>query len=74
MAKAILEFDLNDPEDKEAHRMAINASATESMLFEYDSWLRDTIKYKDEQDWPSLEIARKKFLELLNEHGIPLFR
>jgi len=70
MPKARLEFDLNDPDDAAAHHKAVHAKDVYSLLFEYDSWLREIIKYHDRKDWPSLEKARGKLLELMNEHGV----
>lgn len=70
MAKAILEFDLNDPDDVEFHKKVISVKQAYSVLWEYDQWLRKIIKYEEREKWASIDEAREKLYELLNEHGI----
>lgn len=51
MPKAILEFDLNDHEDKLAHRRAVKATDASFALFELDQWLRNKIKHEDRSEF-----------------------
>ena len=47
--KAILEFDLEDPDDKRNHWLAINGHKAFHVLQELDNELRNTLKYRDSE-------------------------
>jgi hypothetical protein len=73
MAKAILEFDLNEPDDKEAHKRAVKALDMAIALWDIEQYLRAETKYNEEltQDaYDALATAREKFYQILNEHNI----
>ena len=53
------------PEEERNFKLAINASAMYSILWDLDQWLRSEIKYR-EQD--VLQPARDKLYELMEEH------
>ncbi len=72
MAKAILEFDLNDPEDMDLHKKVLTARNVYSVLWDYDQWLRGIIKYEEREKHPSMEEVREKFHELLDQHEVTL--
>ncbi len=59
MAKAILEFDLTDPDDYQMHIRAVNATNAYMALGKMDEWLRGRIKYVDGDKHPSLEEMRE---------------
>lgn len=44
--KAILEFDLDDHDDINAHKRAISATNAYLVLFDLDNYLRSELKYK----------------------------
>jgi len=70
--KAILEFDL--PEDINEYKLANNASAMYSILWDHDQWLRSKIKYEELSDdqHQAYQECRKKLRELLIENNIDL--
>lgn len=43
--KARIEFDLDDPSDKKAHRRCINATNAYIAFFDIDNYLRSIVKY-----------------------------
>jgi len=48
--KAKLEFDLDDPSDKKAHKRAVTATNAFLALYDIDNMLRDYTKYRKEID------------------------
>lgn len=70
--KAILEFNL--PEDSYECKMAHNASAMHSVLWDLDQWLRSQVKHADlnKEQWDCYKDCRDKLYELLNENNIEL--
>jgi len=72
MAKATLEYDLNDPDDVLLHKKAVNVRDVYSFLWEYDQWLRGIIKYQEQNTWPQMDDVREKFHQMMNEHGVNL--
>jgi hypothetical protein len=73
MPKAILEFDLNDPDDRTAHRQAIEAADALSAVVEFDAWLRSQVKHgEDEVRTKILEEARDKLFQEFADHGVSL--
>lgn len=72
MAKAILEFDLEDPEDRQSHIRAINSTNVYLVLSKMDGWLREKVKYVDQDKHPSLEEVREYLHEVLNEYRVSL--
>lgn len=75
MAKAILEFDLNEPDDKEAHKRAVKSLDMALALWDMDQYLRSQIKYSDEyeltdEQYKTLEETRDKLHKILSEYNI----
>ena len=73
MAKAILEFNLADPDDATDYIRANKALDMAIALWDIDQYLRAETKYNEEltQDaYDALAIAREKFYQILNEHNI----
>lgn len=48
--KAILEFNLSDPDDAEAHRAAINGESMQCVLWEFLHNYGRFVEYTDDQD------------------------
>lgn len=69
MAKAILEYDLNDPDDRVAHLRAITSLDLVLMMWKYDQHLRSEYKHGDK---PEAYEYREKFIEMMNEYNIDL--
>jgi hypothetical protein len=67
--KAIIEFDLNDPDDLMSYNLCNNASNMHSCLHEFDQKLRSMCKHTDNE--AACEI-RKLLYEYLNEYNIQL--
>jgi hypothetical protein len=76
MAKAILEFDLNDHEDKDTHLRAIKALDMALCLWDIDQYLRAQTKYAPdsmpEEVYEALNKAREEFYNILSEHDVNL--
>jgi hypothetical protein len=77
MAKAILEYDLNDPDDSMAHRRAIKSTDMAIVLHELDYNIHrriedgiDADKYKTLEE--VADAYRTAIMELFNEQGINL--
>lgn len=73
--KAILEFNLHDPDDVINYRHAINASSMHSILWDIDMEFRKYLKYNDKisQDQHDiLQQMRDYFWERMNHHHINL--
>jgi len=74
--KAILEFDLNEPDDVTAHKRAVKALDLCIVLWDIDQYLRSQTKYAPddmpEEVYNALDKAREKFYEIMNEHNVSL--
>lgn len=77
MAKAILEFDLDNPDDRMAHFRAVKSTDMANVLFELTHNLkRDCVS--DVEDEPKLtkqgavELVFKRMYELLESHNIQI--
>ena len=74
MAKAILEFDLNEPDDVEAHKRAVKSLDMAIALWDIDQYLRAQTKYAPDlmpqEAYDALSEAREKFYQILNERNI----
>ncbi len=75
MAKGILEFDLNEPDDILAHKRAVKATDMAIALFQFGhntkkghEWKLD--KYETKEDL--LDAVYEQFWEILDEHNIRL--
>ena len=71
--KAILEFDLNEPDDAEAHKRAIKALDIMLALWDIEKYLRAQTKYNEnltQEACDALEEARKEFYSILNKYSI----
>lgn len=69
MAKAIIEFNLNDPEDADAHYRCVNALNLVTALWEIDNRLRSIVKYDSGE---TVEQFREEFYNILQENNINL--
>lgn len=76
MAKAILEFDLDEPGDVDFHKRCIKSLDLVLVLDEIDKYLRTQLKYNEDgltqEAYDALEKAREEFYRLLNERNISL--
>ena len=73
--KAILEFDLNDPDEAAAHKRAVLALDMMLCLHDVKEQFRSKIKYDDkltEDELKGWEDAREMFLGTLSEYNIDL--
>lgn len=71
MAKAILEFNISDPEDGSDFTMAINGHKFARAISEMDQWLRGKIKYPEEDVAPeaidAYDECRQELRRILSE-------
>jgi len=75
--KAILEFDLNDPDEAAAHKRAVLALDMMLCLHDVKEQFRNKIKYDDkltEDELKGWEDAREMFIGTLTEYNIDLNR
>ena len=75
MAKAILEFDLNEPDDVQAHKRAVKALDMAMALWDMDEYLRQQLKYNDKitgEVYDALDKAREQLRGFMNEHNVDL--
>ena len=76
MAKAILEFDLNEPDDKEAHKRAVKALDMAIALWDIEQYLRSQTKYAPDsmpqEVYDALDKVKQEFYEILTNHNISL--
>lgn len=73
MAKAILEFDLSEPEDEEAHKRAVKSLDLVLALWDIDQYLREQVKYNEslsKEAYDALDKAREEFYNILNKRNI----
>lgn len=71
--KAILQFDLNEPEDKEAHLRATKATDAYLVLLDIMNEFRTVYKYgQDPVAAQYAETWRDKLIELMRDRNIDL--
>ncbi len=74
--KAVIEFDLNEPEDIEAHKRFTNLNAVYIALWEFDQEMRSQIKYNSQNyngdQLDALDKLRDKFYEILNDNNVKI--
>jgi hypothetical protein len=61
--KAILEFNMDDPHDKELHNLMTHAEDWFMVVYDLNKWVRNKIKYGD---WNDAGRAEQKTLEELS--------
>lgn len=76
MAKAILEFNLTDPDDKVEYDRANKALDLCLALWDIEQYLRAKTKYAPDdmpdEVYEALDKAREEFYNIMNEHNISL--
>jgi len=76
MPKAILEYNLDEVDDRDAHLRAIKSLSLTIALWEMDQHLRSELKYGtregelSDEAYKAIERAREKLHEILGENGI----
>ena len=79
MAKAILEFDLNEPDDKRAHLRAVKSLDMASFIFQLTSNTKKELERELEshefqnvqlKDYEVLNMVFEKIHELVEDYGI----
>jgi len=86
MAKAILEFDLNDPDDSMAHLRAVKSTDMAMAIWQIVYNTKKGLEYKIENDeahpgpdgplnsYDVIDLVYKEIWESLDEHGIKIDR
>ena len=74
--KAIIEFDLNEPDDIEAHKRFTNLNDVYIALWEFDQEMRNQIKYNSQdyngEQLDALDKLREKFYQIMNDNQIKI--
>lgn len=70
--KAILEFDLNDTDDAQNHKRAIQGTDSWLCLWEIDQWLRSEGKYvtQSQEVYEFIEKTRGQLREIMDSHEV----
>lgn len=70
--KAILEFDLDDIDDRASHAMAIKSQSLVATLWTFDQHLRTSLKHRDLEGkvYDEIEAIREKLYEVMNDNNI----
>jgi hypothetical protein len=69
MAKATIEFNLDDREDVKAHLRCVKSTSMAVTLWDIDQHLRNEAKYKDNE---VAEKLREEIREIMDDNGINL--
>lgn len=76
MAKATLEFDLNEPDDRVAHLRAVKSLDMASFIFQLVSNEQKSIMYqlehRDMKDWEAVHLVFERIGLLLDEYNIDI--
>lgn len=74
--KAILEFNLDDFEDNQAHMRCVNSLSMALALSEIDEYLRIQLKYNEDsltdEAYKAIEDTRAKFYVILEKNNISI--
>jgi hypothetical protein len=74
--KAILEFNLDEPEDRSDHLRAVKSLNIMSVLWEFDMYLRSQLKYNDEnltsEAYEALEKVREKLYDIMSSNHVSI--
>lgn len=71
--KATLEYDLNDPDDEQAHLRATQSLSLALAIWDIEQYLRAQVKYNEQltaDGHDALDKAREEFYSILNKHDI----
>jgi hypothetical protein len=72
--KAILEFNLDEPEERTDHLRAVKSLNIMSVLWEFDMYLRSQLKYNEDNlsdgAYEALDKAREKLYEVMNDQHV----
>jgi hypothetical protein len=72
--KAILEFNLDEPEERTDHLRAVKSLNIMSVLWEFDMYLRSQLKYNEDnltnEAYEALDKAREKLYEVMNDQHV----
>ena len=76
MTKAILEYNLDDPQDREAHLRAVKSTDLALALWDMDQHLRSKTKYAPDsmppEAYEALLEARDRLRQIMSEYSIDL--
>ena len=68
---ATITFDLSDQEDASLFKLMNKAEDLQTMLWDFDQYLRSEVKYSESPD--DTETVRERLWELLNEYQINIY-
>ena len=74
--KAILEFDLNEPEDVTAHKRAVKALDLALVIWDMDQYLRAQTKYApddmSQEVYDAFQNVRDKLHEIKDDYNVSI--
>lgn len=73
MAKIILEFDTDNPDDRDDSDVVLAAHKLFSVLWDFDQYLRSQVNYNDKlssEANEALEGARTELWDIMNARGL----
>jgi len=72
--KATLSFNLDEPDDRSAHKRAVSATDLYIAIHEFDNYLRARLKYEEltEEVADALQKARDSLHNELGDRGVSL--
>jgi hypothetical protein len=74
--KAILKFDLNDPEDRREHQLMLKSADMHTALWNISQELRSKVKYPPDSmskdEYKAWEQAQEMFHSIMNDYEINL--
>lgn len=72
----IVTLKYNLPEENEEYRLATQGSSLQCVLFEFNEWLRQELKYNsehyDNKEYKLLDTVQEKLWEFLKEHQVEI--
>jgi hypothetical protein len=76
MAKAILKYDLSDPDDAMAHKRAVKSLDLALTLWDITHNTKKSLEWamegKDMDKYDALEMVYEKIFEIISDHNIDL--
>jgi hypothetical protein len=77
MTTATLRYNLADPDDRTAHRQALDAPQYVRAIREYDEWLRACVKYREGHDEDGgavdADVCRQRLWAIVGGLGVRLW-
>lgn len=67
---ATINYDLTDPDARDAFRLAMDAPRWQSVVWNLDQFIRGQTKHTEPKDWPDAHRIREELHDLMTAEGI----